>query len=184
MLEQILQWDQDVFLYLNHLGSRSFDNFWLFVTNQRKWIFLYLIIVLLYFKFLGWKRALLAIVIIALFLGICDQTTNFMKAYFERLRPSSEPGLKDNIRALLHPHNYSFISGHASNSTLFVWFSIYLLRKYTSWIYLLAIWWLLFIYSRIYTGVHYPLDILAGVFWGFFLLFWAKKTYRFLVQKI
>ncbi len=184
MLDQLLQWDQDIFVYLNHLGNARFDKFWLFITNQRNWIFLYVFVLFLYFKYLGWKKALLAAVIIIVFLGICDQTTNFFKNHFARLRPSADPGLKGHIRALLHPHNYSFISGHASNSTLFVWFSIYLLRKYTSWIWLLAIWWLFFIYSRIYVGVHYPVDIIAGIIWGFLLLFLAVKTYRFFYKKI
>ena len=176
-MEQVLQWDQDLFIFLNKLGISGWDTFWLWITNQHHWIFLYLFVTLAYFYYLGWRKALISIVLVAIFLGICDQTTNLFKAFFHRLRPSQDPVLEGKIRELLHPHNYSFISGHASNSTLFVWFSIYLLKKYTKWIYLLIIWWLLFMYSRIYVGVHYPLDIIFGAIWGFLLYKFLIKIY-------
>ena len=179
-MDQILQWDRQIFEFLNRLGQPDFDNFWLFITNQSNWIFLYIIIVIAFFYYLGWRKALISILILILFLGLCDQSTNFFKAYFHRLRPSQDSSLSNHIRALLHPHNYSFISGHASNSTLFVWFSIYLLRQKARRIYLLIIWWLLFMYSRIYVGVHYPLDIIAGIIWG--IVLWRLATYVY--QKI
>ena len=182
-MDQILQWDQQIFELLNSLGNTSFDAFWLFVTHQKNWIFLYIIVALAYVYYLGWRKALISILIIALFLGICDQTTNLFKNYFHRLRPSQDSGLTGHIRALLHPHNYSFISGHASNSTLFVWFSIYLLRQKARWIYLLIIWWVLFMYSRIYVGVHYPLDIIGGIIWGFVLWRLAILIYHQLLLK-
>ena len=182
-MDQILQWDRQIFEFLNSLGYSSSDTYWLFITNQKNWIFLYVFIALAYFHYLGWRKALVSILVIALFLGICDQTTNFFKTYFHRLRPSQDPALNDHIRTLLHPHNFSFISGHASNSTLFVWFSIYLLREKARWIWLLIIWWLLFMYSRIYVGVHYPLDILGGIIWGSLLWRLATYVYKKIVEK-
>ena len=182
-MDRILYWDRQIFEFLNRLGQTDFDSFWLFVTNQRNWILLYLIVLLAYFYYLGWRKTLFSILILAAFLGICDQSTNFIKDFFHRLRPSQEPALREHIRALIHPHNYSFISGHASNSTLFVWFSIYLLRNKTRWIYLLIIWWLAFMFSRIYVGVHYPLDITGGIIWGLFLWWLSLFVYKRSVRK-
>ena len=179
-MEQVLQWDQDLFIFLNELGTSGLDSFWLWITNQRHWILLYLMVVLAYFYYLGWRKAIYAIILAVIFLGICDQTTNLFKAYFHRLRPSQDPFLEGKIRELIHPHNFSFISGHASNSTLFVWFSIYLLKKYTKGVYLLILWWMLFMYSRIYVGVHYPLDIIFGIVWGGFLY----KLLIFIYEKL
>ncbi len=182
MIEHLLQWDKDLFIYLNHLGNSNFDAFWLFFTNQKNWIFLYLFIAGLYFYYLGWKKALVALIIIGLALGFCDQTTNLFKAYFHRLRPSDNPLLEGRIRELMHPHNKSFISGHASNSTIFVWFSIFLLKKYTKYIYFLVIWWLIFMYSRIYVGVHYPADILGGITWGLLITLLISKLHHKIIN--
>jgi undecaprenyl-diphosphatase len=177
-MEQLLNWDKEILIYLNNLGSKNFDAFWLWITNQSHWIFLYVFVAGLYMYFLGLKKGLKTLVLIAILLGLCNETTDFFKAYFHRLRPSSNPDLVDSIRDLMHPRNGSFISGHASNSTLFVWFSIFVLKKYSKYIYLLLIWWLLFMYSRIYVGVHYPADILFGIFWGLSIFVLARYIYQ------
>jgi len=182
-MDQILQWDQDVFVFLNNLGQSNFDSFWLFITNQRHWTFMYIIVILVYLYYLGWRKGLLTVVLLAIALGFCNETTDFFKAYFHRLRPSQDPDLEGKIRALLHPHNYSFISGHASNSTLFVWFTITVLKKYTRWIYVLAVWWVFFMYSRIYVGVHYPLDIIFGILWGLLILKISLIIYKRIQKK-
>jgi len=165
-MEQLLQWDQDLFVWLNSLGNNSYDTFWLYITNQRHWIPLYLLVIVGLFYYLNWREAVKALLILLIFIGICNEATDFFKEYFHRLRPTQDPDLQANIRDLLHPKNFSFISGHASNSTLFVWFIIYILKKHNRIVYFILIWWLLFMYSRIYVGVHYPSDILAGIIFG------------------
>ena len=64
------------------------------------------------------------------------------------------------------PGGYSFWSGHASLSSAFTVFIVFLLRNRTKLIYLLFIFPVIFGYSRIYLGVHYPADVLCGALLG------------------
>jgi undecaprenyl-diphosphatase len=100
---------------------------------------------------------------------LSDQMSNLFKNGFMRLRPSNEPA----IRHLLHIVNnytggpYGFYSGHASNSFAVATFIILTIgreKKYLVWISLSYA--VLVSYSRIYLGVHYPLDVLSGALAG------------------
>lgn len=166
MLERILNLDTRVFIYLNSLGSEKFDGFWSFLTSQINWIPFFLLILYLVVKNNHWKTVLLIVLFVGLTVLLTNETTDFFKESFERLRPNNEPFLAGKIRALKDPQSFSFISGHAANSTAVITFIYLLFRNKYRWAYLFFIWPLVFGYSRIYLGVHYPTDILAGYFWG------------------
>jgi undecaprenyl-diphosphatase len=83
-----------------------------------------------------------------------------------RLRPNNDPQIKDIIRALKHPSGYSFVSGHSTTSFAVTTFMILLLKNNFKYIKFLLIWPFLFAYSRIYCGVHFPIDITLGMFLG------------------
>jgi len=62
---------------------------------------------------------------------------------------------------------YGYFSGHASNSfALAVFFSGVFGAKYRKLPFLLLFVAFLVAYSRIYIGVHYPLDIVSGMAFG------------------
>ncbi|AXG74229.1 phosphatase PAP2 family protein [Flavobacterium arcticum] len=185
MLDWLLQFDSDVLVYLNSLGSESWDGLWLFLTKQFNWIPLFLVIFYLVFKNLGWRHAILAIVMIALLITITDQTTNLAKNYFQRFRPCNAPDIKDIIRIVKHRSSFSFFSGHASNSMASAFFLYKVLKPYfkSKWLYIIFLWPLVFAYSRIYLGLHYPLDILSGFAWGIFTASLVLVLYRYLRGK-
>lgn len=165
MIESIVEWDRQLFVYLNSLGSRPFDNFWFLLTDQKHWIPLFVFLLVVMYKNVTRKE----FYVILLFLGLIglftDQSSNLIKNTFERLRPNNDPTLL-NIRILKHPQSFSFISNHASNSMAFTLFAVLLLRKKVKAIKWLFLWPLTFAYSRIYLGLHFPIDIIGGFIWG------------------
>ncbi|WP_242093047.1 phosphatase PAP2 family protein [Aestuariivivens sediminicola] len=171
MLDQILHYDTELFLYLNNLGSPSWDGFWLAITN--KFIFGSLmgivLFVLLYRKF-GLKYTLLLIVVVALMITFTDQITNLFKRTFERHRPCRTEVVMDQMRFIaVRCGLYGFFSGHASNSMAVAIFGGLMLRSQHKWLlFALISFSLLVAYSRIYVGVHYPLDIICGLIFGVF----------------
>lgn len=180
MLETLLELDRDVFVWLNALGSERWDGFWLFITKQFNWAPIFAIILFLAFKRLGWKHAVLLIVLIAALVAFTDQTTNLIKNTFQRLRPGSDPLLSDFIRAVQKRNSFSFISGHASSSMASAFFLFHVLRPYLKYMGFIFIWPLIFAYSRIYLGLHYPGDILVGYCWGITTACLMLLLYRYL----
>ena len=178
MMEFLLNLDRDVFIFLNGLGNESWDGFWLFITKQINWIPVFLIFFYLIFKHYGWRHSLLIIAMIALLIFITDQTTNHLFKYrFVRLRPGSDPALDGLIRAVKTSSTFSFISGHASNSMAACFFLYTVLKSRVKYIELMFLWPLVFAYSRIYLGLHYPGDILAGYIWGILMALLVLKLY-------
>ena len=59
-MESILQLDTDLFLYLNGLGTTTWDGFWMFITGKWNAIPLYALLLYLLYKKLGLKNTLLS----------------------------------------------------------------------------------------------------------------------------
>lgn len=180
MLDYLLHLDRDVFIFLNALGSERFDGLWLFITKQVNWIPVFLIIAYLVFKHLGWRHAIMIILLMALLITLTDQTTNLIKNGFHRLRPGSDPDLAHFIRAIQTRSSYSFISGHASNSMAAAFFLYTVLKPYLKYMGLIFLWPVIFAYSRIYLGLHYPGDILCGYIWGLLMGYLMIRFYAYL----
>ena len=84
MIEQILQYDTDLFLFLNGLGTETWDGFWMFYTTKFYWIPLYAVLLYLVYKHQNKKAFLLTILVVALMVAFTDQVTNLFKDGFAR----------------------------------------------------------------------------------------------------
>jgi membrane-associated phospholipid phosphatase len=117
--------------------------------------------------------------LLALFLavGIGQAVLNILKVAFQRPRPKTE----------MFVFSYSFPSGHVFSATVIYGFCIYLTFRFINnatvkWIVttLLALLILLIGFSRIYLGVHWLSDVLAGYVTGFawllFCILFAKTV--------
>ena len=183
MLEQLQELDRNLFVYLNGLGNPVFDGFWLAVTKQLHWAPVFLGIFYLIFKKKGWKHGLMILLFIALLVLVGDQFTNLIKNIVQRIRPCNNPDLVGTIRILHSTPTFSFFSGHATNSMATTLFVYLILRKHFKYVFLLFLWPMIFAYSRIYIGVHYPGDILTGYTVGATLGFIFYKVYLKAQQK-
>lgn len=191
MIKDVLNLDTELFIYLNSLGFPLFDNFWIFLSTKEANVFFYSTLLFLYF----YKRSLkfkfselfYLLILIAFMITITDQTANLFKDSFQRLRPCYNEMIKDSLRLVKEScgGKYGFFSAHASNSfTLAVFFGLLYKKKFKYLIYFSLLYASLISYSRIYLGVHFPLDILFGAAFGLIIgiltfNFYDKKLYYF-----
>lgn len=183
MLDKILQLDTELLVFLNGLGSPAFDGLWLFITKQSHWTPYFLVLIFLVYKKMGVKNTLYVLLFVSLLLVITDQTCNLFKYSFQRLRPCNNPELNSLIRVVKSSKSFSFFSGHAANSMATMTFVFLILKKHFRFAFLVFLFPLIFAYSRIYLGLHYPLDILTGYLFGATFGFIAYKLYLKYVLK-
>ena len=184
MLDNIISLDQKLFIYLNSLGSETYDGFWLIITNQTSWTPLFLVILFVIFKKLGVKQTFFLIALVAILILLSDQTSNLFKNSFQRLRPCSNPEINSFIRIVKSSNTFSFFSGHAANSMAVATFLYLIFNKEYKYLWLIFLWPTIFAYSRIYLGLHYPTDIICGYLCGALLGFLMFKLYHKVQKRI
>lgn len=182
-MEQLIQLDKELFLFLNDLGSEPFDAFWKIITKQIYWTPFFVAVFYLLQRKIGWKNLGIIVLFIAVLITFTDQITNLFKNSFQRLRPCNVAEFDGIMRKVITRKSFSFFSGHAANSMASTMFIFLLIRKYYKHTYLLFFFPLIFAYSRIYLGLHFPGDILTGYLFGGTFGFGCYKIYNHFSKK-
>jgi len=169
MLDRIKQIDTELLIFLNNLGDESWDPIWIAITDKFTFLPLFLLIIFLLFKKNGIKGLFIILLFISFLILFTDQFTNLVKDFTQRLRPCRLDELQNLLRDIdIRCGKYGFFSAHAANSISVAVFILNCVnesvKKYLKPI--LILWVLFFSYSRIYLGVHYPLDTIFGLTFG------------------
>lgn len=187
MLEQLLQYDTELFLFLNNLGSETFDGFWQIVSEKYSSIPLYVVLLFLIYKKFHWKSTLLILVLVAVMITCTDQLANLFKyVLFQRPRPCRVEALQDQMRFVADTcGRYGYFSAHAASSMALAVFVGLLLKSSYRWMPFLMLFWAAMVaFSRIYLGVHYPLDIITGMFFGALIGWGFIRSFPWLQSKL
>lgn len=166
MLEQL---DHNLLFFFNGTHSEWADSVMMTITGKWTWIPFYVILVGLMFWRCGWRRSIVYLLAIAAVITLTDQAcASWIRPAVERLRPCSP----DNpLSAMIQtvngycPGSYSFPSCHAANTFALASFLSLTFRNRGITLTMFA-WATIVSISRLYLGVHYPSDLLAGALIG------------------
>ena len=151
--------DTSLFFLINQgLQNPFFDLIMPFIT-KRSYILFAIFAVPAFFK--DSKKSLFVIALCFIALAFGDASANILKHFFERPRPCQA---LENVRLLVGcGGSFSMPSNHAVNAFAVAATFSHFFRKTAVPMFLIAA---LVALSRIYVGVHYPSDVIAGAFVG------------------
>ncbi|MDR0231189.1 MAG: phosphatase PAP2 family protein [Dysgonamonadaceae bacterium] len=168
MLEQELQHERGLFLFLNGMHSPFWDNVMYTYSYMFTWIPFYLCFFFVFAYKKHWKEIVITFVAIGLLVLFCDQlSSGIAKPLFHRFRPTHHPDFKYVVHTVFNYRGgrYGFFSGHATNSFGFATLIALMFRNKTLTI-TMYIFAFIMGYSRIYLGVHFVSDVVVGMIVG------------------
>ena len=181
LLEQLLHIDTEILLAINGWHAPWADRVMWIISEKATWIPLYLLMIgLLVWRY---RRPMLAarwtwlqkvpacvvmIVMIVMAVGAADFiASGILKDLVARPRPSRVPELEGVLHLVngYRSGQYGFVSSHAANTMACGLLFSLIWRKKIATLGLM-LWVAMNCYSRMYLGVHYPLDIIGGLLVG------------------
>lgn len=184
-MDWILKLDTQIFMAINGCHSEAWDGIMWWISGKTTWWPFYLLLL----GYLGWKKRwqlLPMLLFIALVVVLTDQTSvHLFKNLFQRLRPCHEPALEGLVHMVKNKcgGQFGFISSHAAN-TFGVAFLVLLWIRKRWFTVVMILWAMLVAYSRVYLGVHYPGDVLAGGIWGAVCGLLVFLLFRWVLSKL
>jgi undecaprenyl-diphosphatase len=165
---------------VNPVGDLVFP----FLSEVRNFYVIYLV-GLLYILYRFRMKGLVIVGLLIVCVVVSDQLSSFViKPLVNRIRPCSS---LDNVRTLIGcGSGKSFPSSHAVNNFAIVFILAHFFPKARIWLFVFAA---LVAISRVYVGVHYPSDILAGaaigmaIGWGLLSLYIARMKIVHALQR-
>lgn len=165
----IINFDNELLLAINSIHAPWADTFMQIVSSRTVWIPFYLFLSYLLVRRFGWRKTIVGLLVLAVCITLVDQICgSVLRGLVGRMRPSNPDSyisqwvhIVDNYRG----GRYGFPSCHAANASVTAAFVSGLLRRSIITALMIA-WVLLICWSRMYLGVHYPGDILAGILFG------------------
>ena len=178
MWDKVLAFDQQALLSLNWHGSDFADwSFWI-ISQRWIWLPLYLFVLYRIYRKVGIRNLLAFIGISIIAIACIDIICNFFKEFTPKFRPTHNP----DIRSLVYTSfgyrggYYGTVSAHTAIAFFIASFTARVIHKpLVSWG--LYIWAALVAYSRIYLGVHFPMDIFFGLTLGCLCGIGANKIF-------